>query len=90
MVVTNGTLTNRFEELSKIPSRVAAKRYSSSSPSITWTTPHLPCGNLFENINRMRKTEISFTVEITPSDELIPHIGNIKELSSQKLGLSLM
>lgn len=86
MVVTNGTLTNRFEELSKFPRELRQRLFIKFSFHYLELLRTRLLETFFENIDRMRKTEISFTVEITPSDELIPHIGDIKELSFQKLG----
>lgn len=85
-VVTNGTLTNRFEELSKFPRELRHRLFIKFSFHYLELLRTRLLETFFVNIDRMRRTEISFTVEITPSDELIPHIGDIKELSLQKMG----
>ncbi len=39
-----------------------------------------------DNVNRMRQSGASITVEITPEDELIPYIDEIKEYSMKNFG----
>lgn len=41
----------------------------------------------FENVNRVKCAGASFTIEITPSDELIKHIEDIKKVCNEKLGV---
>ena len=40
----------------------------------------------FDNIRMVRRAGCSFSVEMTPSDELIPHIADIKEKMMSELG----
>ena len=40
----------------------------------------------FENVKRVRDAGVSFTVEITPSDELVPYIDEIKQVCMEHLG----
>lgn len=87
MIVTNGSLTKRFEEILNFANKELYKRLF-----IKFSFHYLELQRLnlmntfFENIKRMRDAKISFTLEITPSDEYIPHIKQIQEISMQKLG----
>lgn len=38
------------------------------------------------NINKLKNARISYTIEITPCDELVPYIDEIKEFSLKKFG----
>ena len=40
----------------------------------------------FDNINRMRKAGCSFTLEVTPNDELIPHIDELRAEAKKYVG----
>jgi len=87
MVVTNGTLTKRFEAIAQFPSDVLKRLF------FKFSFHYLELRRLgwmdvfFENIERMRAVGCSFTVEITPSDELIPYIGEVQELCMKRLGV---
>lgn len=86
MVVTNATVTKRFEELEKLPeellSRLAFK--------FSYHYMELQRKNLFDlffnNIRKMRDAGCSFTLELTPNDESIPYIEDIKKRAIDELG----
>jgi hypothetical protein len=42
--------------------------------------------SFFDNITKIKESGCSFAVEITPCDELIPYINEIKQISMKKLG----
>ena len=79
MIVTNGTLTNRFEEVAQWPAEDLSHLFFKFSfhflemKRLGWTE------RFFSNVQMMKNAGASFTVEITPSDELIPYIDEIKE-----------
>lgn len=85
MIVTNGTLTKRFEEISNWSEELRNRLI------IKFSFHYLELKRLnilekfFYNINLMKKFKISFTVEITPSDELIPYIEEIKNVCKEHL-----
>ena len=39
-----------------------------------------------DNVNRLRNAGFSITVEITPEDELVPYINEIKDFSIKRFG----
>ena len=78
-IVTNGTLTERFVEISSWPKTQLSHLLFKFSyhflelKRLGWTE------RFFDNVQRMKKAGASVTVEITPSDELIPYIDEVKE-----------
>lgn len=86
MVVTNGTLSKRFDEIALFPPQLLKRLI------IKFSFHYLELFRLnmiecyFENIEKIRQCGCSFTIEITPNDELIPHIEDIKNLCLENLG----
>lgn len=78
MIVTNGTMTNRFEEISEWPAHLLKKLFFKFSyhflelKRMGWTE------KFFDNVQRIKQAGGSFTIEVTPSDELIPYIEELK------------
>lgn len=86
MVVTNGTLTDRFDEIALFPPELLKRLFFKFSFHYLELLRVNKMNDYFANIIKMQKAGCSFTVEITPSDELIPHIEDIKKISMKKLG----
>lgn len=86
MIVTNGTLTKRFEEISLWEKSILERLF------IKFSFHYLELKRLnlmevyFANIQLMKSSDVSFTVEITPSDELIPYIDEVKATCIKHLG----
>ncbi|MCR5669703.1 MAG: radical SAM protein [Butyrivibrio sp.] len=85
-LVTNGTLSIRFQELSKIPARLLSKVMIKYSFHYRELTRLGLLDSFFENVKLMSKAGCSYTVEMVPEDELIPEIEEIKALCIKKLG----
>lgn len=79
MIVTNGTISERFEEVIKWPKELLKKLFFKFSyhflemKRLGWTD------RFFNNVQRIKEAGSSFTVEVTPSDELIPYIDELKK-----------
>lgn len=86
MVVTNGTLTRRFDEIALFPQQLLKRLIFKFSFHYLELLRLNILDDFFENIEKVRNCGCSFTVEITPSDELIPHIGDVKKICLEKLG----
>lgn len=86
MVVTNGTLTNRFQEIAKFPKELLDRLFFKFSFHYLEFLRLNLLDRFFENVKMMKDAGASFTVEITPSDELIEHIDDIKKVCMEKLG----
>lgn len=86
MVVTNGVITKRFRKMSEWSKDLLERLFFKFS----FHYLELKRLNLFDkfcdNVNLMKQCGASFTVEITPSDELIPYIEEIKEFSLKHFG----
>lgn len=86
MIVTNGMLKKRFEEFAEFPEDYRKRLFF----KISYHYLELKRLNKFElffsNVNMIKKMKASFTIEVTPSDELIPYIEEMKEVSLKNLG----
>lgn len=86
MIVTNGTITKRFEEVVSWPEKILKKLVFKFSfhylemERLGWIE------RFFSNVNLIKNSGASFTVEITPSDELIPYIDEVKQVCMKYLG----
>lgn len=86
MIVTNGTLTSRFDEISSMDSDLLKRLFFKFS----FHYMELVRLNLLEtyikNVKLMKEHGCSFTIEITPCDELEPYIDKIKEICLKEFG----
>ena len=86
MVVTNGTVDRAFNEISTWPKELLDRLFFKFS----YHYLELKKRNLFEkffgNVRKVVDAGASFTLEATPSDELVPYIEEMKELSIKKVG----
>ncbi|MBO4712072.1 polysaccharide pyruvyl transferase family protein [bacterium] len=86
MVVTNGTPTKKFEIISTWPKEYLSRLFFKFSFHFLEFKRLNLFDVFFNNVNLMKASGASFTVELTPSDELIPYIDEIKSISLEKLG----
>ena len=86
MIVTNGTVTKRFRELMLWPRELLERLFFKFSFHYLELKRLGILEQFFNNISIVKNIGASFTVEITPSDELIPHIADIKNICMEKLG----
>ena len=86
MIVTNGSITKRFQEITAWDEELKKRLF------IKFSFHYLELKRLdflekyFSNVELMKKSGVSFTVELTPSDELIPYIDEIKKICMNNLG----
>ncbi len=86
MVVTNGSMTNRLKEISNFDKNLLERLIFKFSFHYLELKRLNMMDKFFENIKMMRDAGCSFTLEITPNDEIIPEIDNIIKISEEKLG----
>lgn len=79
MIVTNGTITPKFKEITTWPIELRKHLFIKFSYHFLELKRLKLTEIFFENIRRMKESGVSFTVEVTPSDEYIPYIKEIKE-----------
>ena len=86
-IITNGTVSRRFDELiSRLD--INQRKHLLIKFSFHWM--ELKHRNLMDtfvdNVYKIKNSGISYSIEITPHDELIPHIEEIKKFSLEKFG----
>ncbi len=87
MIVTNGTVTKRFEEMCQYPIDLRRRLgFKFSFHYLELKKREGLMDRFFANIERVRTAGCSFSLEVTPSDELIPYIAELKEEALCRVG----
>lgn len=86
MIVTNATVTKRFEEISKFPKQLLAHLFFKFSYHYLELKEKNLLDRFFANVRLMRDVGASFTLEATPSDELIPYIDEMQQAAIDNVG----
>lgn len=86
MIVTNGTLSQRFEAIEKFDTNLKRRLFFKFSFHYLELKRLNLMETFFENVNKMKKSGCSFTIEITPNDELEQYIDEIKEVLLENVG----
>lgn len=86
MIVTNLLVTKRLIEFSQFPEELRERLFFKVSFHYLELKRRNLFDKFFDNIEIVKKMGASFTLEITPCDELIPFIDEIKEISMMRLG----
>lgn len=85
-VVTNGTLNGRYQELAALPADLLERlTFKFSFHYRELQRLHL-MDNFFENIALMRACGCSFTLELPPTDDLLPDVDEIKRICMERVG----
>ena len=85
-VITNGSLNKRFEEISKFPKNLLYRLAFKFSFHYLELKRLNKLEDYVKNIKLMQDSGASFSIEITPYDELIEYIDEIKEFSLKNFG----
>lgn len=85
-ITTNGTITNRFDEILKFPTEYLSRLHFSFSFHYLELLRARKLNDFFQNIDNVRKKGCSFLLQINLSDEYIPHWETIKKLCKEKVG----
>ena len=86
MIVTNGTISDRFDEFKNFSEEILSRLFFKFSFHYLEFKRLNLLDTFFNNVEKINKSGASFTVEITPNDELIPYIDEVKKVSMEKLG----
>ena len=86
MVVTNGTVSKRFDEIIAFPEELLKRLFFKFSFHFLELKRTNQMTKFCANVNKVRKAGCSISVEITPNDELIPYIDEIKSMSMENFG----
>ena len=85
-IVTNGTVAKAFDEIVKFPSELREHMFIKFSFHFL----ELEKRNMFDifwgNVNKMKSADVSYTLEITPCDNLIPRIPDIISMFNERAG----
>lgn len=86
MVVTNGVVDRAFKEISTFPKEYMERLFFKFSYHYLELKNRNLFDRFFSNIHLMRDCGASFTLEATPSDELIPYIEEVKSTAIKGVG----
>lgn len=86
MIVTNATVSKRFEEVATWPREICNHIFFKFSYHYIELKTRGWLERFFDNIRLVRDAGCSFTVEITPSDELIPLVDECNERCVKEVG----
>ena len=81
MVVTNATISKRFDEIISFPPELLKRLFFKFSYHYLELKEKNLLERFFSNIKKIRDVGCSFTLEVTPSDELIPFIDEMNQKS---------
>lgn len=85
-IVTNGTVTKRFDEICSFDAEYLERVLFKFSLHYL-ELKRLGLFDVFwSNVDKVRKAGCSISVEVMPCDELIPYIDEIKKMCMQKVG----
>lgn len=86
MVVTNATVNRAFDEMACWDKDLLERLFFKFSYHYMELKKHNLFERFFNNIRKMRDAGASFTLELTPYDDLIPYIDDIKQRALTELG----
>lgn len=86
MIVTNGLLTDRFEQMMKFPQELKDRLGFKFSFHFLELKRLNQLDTFFENVELARQNGCSISVEITANDTYEPYIEEIKDICMKKLG----
>ena len=87
MIVNNGTMTSRLNEMiQQYPQELKNRLGVKFSFHYLELKKRKLLDMFFSNINSIRNGGCSFSLELTPSDELIPYINEVKDECMKRLG----
>lgn len=86
MIVTNATIDKRFDDIAKFPSELTKHLFFKFSYHYLELKKRKLMDRFFANIRKVRDAGCSFTLELTPSDDAIPYIEDIKTIAKRELG----
>ena len=86
MIVTNGTISKRFDDIASFPAHLNKHLFFKFSYHYLEFKQRGLFDVFFNNIRKVRDAGCSFTLELTPSDDMVPYIDEIKQRAIAELG----
>ena len=84
-IVTNGTMTHNLEKILLFPKELNELLYFKFSFHYFELNRLNKMSDFFENVYKVRDAGVSFSIDITPCDELVEYIPEIKRIFSEKM-----
>lgn len=85
-IVTNGSVSKRFDEIAGWDGDLLSRLFIKFSFHYSELKRLNLIDPFFKNIVKVKQAGCSFTLEVTPGDELIPYIDEMKDVSMRYLG----
>ena len=85
-VTTNGTITQRFEQICSFPKEFLERLHFSFSFHYLELLKKNYIDTFFNNIKNVREAGASYIVQINLADEYIPHLEEIKQICLENIG----
>lgn len=86
MVVTNATVDRAFDQIASWPRNLHDKLFFKFSYHYLELKKRNLLEKFFSNVRKMVNAGSSFTLEVTPSDELVPYIEEMRDLALKEVG----
>lgn len=86
MIITNGTVSKRFDEIAQFPREMCERICFKFSYHYLELKKKNLLGKFFGNIKKMRDAGCSISLELTPSDEAMSVADELKEVAIEQLG----
>jgi hypothetical protein len=86
MVVTNGTIAKRFDEIAALPADCLERLLIKFSFHYLELQKRGWLDLFFNNVQKVRQAGASISVELTPSDEMIPHVDDAIAICRERAG----
>jgi organic radical activating enzyme len=86
MVVTNGTVSKRFDEIVSLSPELLSRLFFKFSFQYLELKRTKMIDKFFDNVQKVKDAGCSISVELTPNDELIPELDELKELCLSRVG----
>jgi hypothetical protein len=86
MVVTNGTVTKRFDEISRLPHNLLVRLLFKFSFHYLELKRKKLLSVFFKNVKKIRDVGCSISLELTPCDEMIPYVDDAISLCKAQVG----
>ena len=87
-IVTNATLSNKIDQLIALPAHLRSHLFIKASYHYLELVERNLIDTFFDNVNRLHKSGISITIEVTPKDELSPYAEEAVNICRERTGAS--
>lgn len=86
MIITNGTMTHRFKEICEFPKELLDRLCFKFSLQWVELKRLKLMDKFFSNVKMVKEAGCSFSIELTPHDEIIEEIPKIKNKCMEEVG----